>query len=369
MVPTNAMNMKLRGYGEKGAGMLKGFRQIATVVSLCSAVALLYACGGGGGGGGGGTPSTSSLGVYSGKTTQATITEASTKETLAGMNDIIPSCTATGVAKTATDEQLKTVMSVVKSVKLLLPPPPAKIAGKTVALISSTPPATQTGSCGGTLSYPTYSHASGTTTVSVKLDNYCTVDSSSGNRTTMNGTVNAVDAGTPTATGPVTTSLTANIPLLTVVEKTAAGAAVSSDTIAMSGFKYVPTAGATTDIDNLPGTMTLTTVEVKSVEGATTKEFKANNVSVTTTKVGTNSQVAFTGTICRGTSGCSAVKTDTPLVTDSNQNFQSGAISFTGTGGSKATLTVVPGFGQTFNVSFNGTPLTGTQLQCDGIGL
>ncbi len=366
MVPTNAMNMKLRGYGEKGAGMLKGFRQIATVVSLCSAVALLYACGGGGGGGGG-TPSTSGLGVYTGKTTTATITEASAKETLAGMTDIVPSCTATGVAKTAADAPLKTVMSAVKSVKLLLPPRPAKIAGKSVALISSTPPATQTGDCGGTLSYPTYSHLSGTTTVSVKLDNYCTIDSSSGNRTTMNGTVNAVDAGTPTATGPVTTSLTANIPLLTVVEKTAAGATVSSDTIAMSGFKYVPTAGATADIANIPGTMTLTTLEVKNVEGATTTEYKVNNVSVTTTKVGTNSQVSFTGTICRGTSGCSAVKTDTPLVTDSNQNFQSGAISFTGAGGSKATLTTVAGTGQTFNVSVNGTPLTGTQLKCDGL--
>lgn len=368
MVLSNTMNKKLRVCGEKGAEMKKELRQIVTVASIGSAVALLYACGGGGGGGGGFVPTGGggggTLGIYTGKTTQATITESSVKETLAGMGDILPSCTATGVAKTATDVQLSTVL---KSVKLLVPQPPAKQVGKSVALLSPSAPSTQTGSCGGTISYPTYSHLSGTTTISVKLDNYCTVDSETGNKTTMNGTINAVDAGTPTNSGPVTTSLTASIPSLTVVEKTAAGATVSSTSIAMSNFQYVPATGATADVSNLPGTMTLATVEVKMVEGTTTKEFKVDNLTVTTTKAGADSQVAFSGTLCRGTSGCSAVATSTPLVTDPNQNFKSGVITFTGAGGSKATLTAVTGTGQNFNVNVNGTNLTGTQLKCDGI--
>ena len=342
--------------------MKRKLRTILEVASLCSAVALFFGCGGSGGST---TPTQTSL--YTGLTAPMTINDVSVKDTLKGMSDLFPSCSATGVGKVVTDEQVKTVLSVVKMAQRMVPKVAVKKTGKAVALVPTTAPLTQTGACGGTLSYPTWSHLSGTTTLSVTLDNYCTVDIITGNKTTMNGTVSAVDAGTPSASGPVTTKITASIPSLAIVEKTASGTLVSSTTIAMTGFEYVPGTGATADISNLPGSVSLTSFEARAVENAKTTEVKVTNLALAISKSGTDSILSISGTICRGSTGCTTLSTGTPLQIDSSQNIKSGAISFTGAGGSIATLTAVSGTGQVFDVYVNGTLLPGAQLSCNGL--
>lgn len=331
--------------------MEKGLKRIAAAASVCTVTALFAACGGGGGGGGGG--------LYSGKTTPANITADSVKSTLASVTDVFPSCSATGVTKTALERT--PVLSVIKIAQKMLPPTVAKKSGKSVALLSTTAPPAKNGDCGGTLSYPTYSHAGGTTTMSVKWDNYCTTDSSTGNKTTLNGTLSAVDAGTPGANGPVTTKLTANIPNLTMVEKNAAGTVISSETITMSGFEYLPAAGASSS--DPTGTIKLSSFEAVDKNN---KQYKLENMNIVTSKAGVDTQVTLSGRIYRGTSGYSDLTTDTPLVIDSNENLKSGAISFSASG-HKATLTAVPGTGQTFTADVDGTPIAGAQLSCSGL--
>jgi hypothetical protein len=333
--------------------------RIAAVASLCSITALFTACGGSS------SNSTSgSASLYSGKTTQANIGVQSVKNTLASVQEVFPSCNATGLSKPVMDEQSKSVLSVIKIAKSALQPAVSKRIGKSVPLISTTAPSGKTGDCGGTLTYPTYSHSSGTTTMSVKWDNYCTTDSV-GNKTTYNGTLSVVDAGTPGASGPVTTKLSASVPILTIVVKNSAGTEISNESVALNGFEYVPATGASAVLSNLPGSTKFTSLEVKDV--IKNKEYKLENVTVTTSKVGTDTQLSMTGRIYRGTSGYSDLATETPLLIDSTQNVKSGTISFTGAGGHKATLTAVPGTGQIFTVDVDGTPIAGAQLNCSGL--
>jgi len=336
--------------------MKRELRRIATVVSLISVTAILSACGGSSSNDGGNSS------LYTGKTDQATISTQSVKDALASVKEVIPSCNATGVTKVVVNDQTNRVLSVIKLAQRTLPPVTAKRVVKSTALFSPNVPAATTGTCGGTMSFPTYSHNSGTTTVSVKWDNYCTSDSS-GNKTTINGTLNAVDAGTPSASGPVTTKLTANIPILSVVEKNAQGVVIAHEDVALNGFEYVPSSGAS--ISNLSGTAKFTSFEVKDFQN--NKAYKLENVNISSSQVGVDTQLSVSGRIFRGTSGYTDLSTDTPIIIDPNKNLKSGAISFTGAGGHKATLTVVPGTGQTFTVAVDGTAVSGAQLQCNGL--
>lgn len=341
--------------------MKRKLRNIMTVVSICSVAALFSACGGKSGSSDtSGTPPS----LYNGKTSQANISVDSVKNSLVSVKEVFPSCNTTGLSKVALSDQAKSVYSLITIARRVLQPAVSKRVGKSVSLISSTPPVPKNGDCGGTLSYPTYSHVSGTTSVAVKWDNYCTTDST-GNKTIYNGTLSAIDAGTPGASGPVTTKLTANVPALTIVEKNAAGTIITSETIALTGLEYVPETGASASVSNLPGSTKFASFEVR--ESITNKEYKLENVITTTSKIGTDTQIVMSGRIYRSTSGYSDLSTDTPLLIDSSQNFKSGVVSFTGAGGHKATLTTVPGTGQTFTVDVDGVPISGVQLKCGGL--
>lgn len=343
--------------------MRKGIRSLTFAASACATVAIFAACGGGGGGGdnggGGGVTPTNPI-----ATTPAAVTVSGVQKTLVDANKFVPSCTATGVAKMLPgNAEFAAVMKAIKLTKAALDKP--KSVGKTVALISSTAPQQMTGDCGGTVTFPTWSHASGTTSIAVNFANYCTRDSITGETTTINGSLSAVDNGTPTNSGPVTSSITANIPALTVVEKNSAGTIIAQDSISLTGFKYVPATGASASLSDLPGTFTLTSVAVNDDKNK--KSIKMDNVSVTTTVSGANTQVAMTGRFYSGKSGYTDVATSN-LVFDANQVATSGNVTFTGAGGSKATLTVNPSPGtgkSSFSMDVGGAP-AGT-MTCDGI--
>lgn len=344
---------------------------LASAVTACATVALLAACGGSSDKGssttttaGGTTTTTVPSGGFN--TSQATITAASVKETLAGLSDMA-SCTTTGITGKLMPSQANGEL-ILKTLKIVMATPTAKSPKKSVALVSTTKPADSTGTCGGTISYPTYSHSNGTTTLTASFANFCSQDSTTGNKTYINGTVNAVDTGTPTASGPVTTKLTANIPSLTIIEKTSAGTTVSSSSLKLSNFVYTPATGASADISNLPGSFTVGSFEASSTEGTTTKSYKVENVSISTTKSGENTSMTMSMRVYRGTSGYSDVATTSPLIIDPDQNLQSGAIKFTGANGTSATITAIPGTGQNFSISVPGdTSLANARLSCDGL--
>jgi hypothetical protein len=343
-------------------------QKMRMAVSLGLVASLLSACGGGGSSSSGSGPDQGGggLGLYTGKTTAAVIDQTSVRTALTGIKDVMPSCSATGVAKSIVNPQVSSVVSVIKIAQSMLLTNVPKKVGKSTALFSPTPPSASYGACGGSLTYPTYSHLNGTTTVSVKWDKYCTVDSITGNKTTYDGTLSSVDAGVSGASGPVTTKLTASIPGLTIKETDSTGnTVISNEAIALSNFSYVPKTGTTATLANLPGTTTFDSFESKDNKNNTS--YKFTNISITSNTVSGGTQLSLGGTVCRSASGCSTLTTDTPLVMDSSSNLKSGAISFTGSGGHKATYTVSGTTGQQFTVAVDGTPVSGVHLNCSGL--
>lgn len=327
----------------------------AAVASICSLAALLSACGSGGNG---------TAPLYNGKTTQANIGVQSVKITLAGVQEVIPSCTATGLAKQVAGRQSESVRAILKITRRALQPALSIRLAKSVSLISTTAPLGLNGDCGGTLSYPAYSHSGGTTTMLLKWDDYCTTDIS-GNKTTYDGTLSVVDKGTPGTAGPVTTKLTAGVPALAIVERNSVGTVISSVKIALTGFEYLPDSGASADPSNLPGSTTLKSLEVKDV--LNNRVYKLADVAATTVKSASDTQLSMTGRIYQGTTGYTELATDNPILIDPTGNLKSGTISFTGAEGHKALLTVVPGVGQNFSVAVDADPIPGVQLNCNGL--
>lgn len=335
------------------------FKQWVLIGLVCTAVATFVACGGDGGGGDG------SVDLYSGKTTQATITTASVQETLASMTEIVPSCTATGVATARAAAITQSAAATLKVVKRGLQPLLVKRSVQKSALLPTTPPASTTGDCGGSVAFPTWNHSDGNTSITIVFSNYCTLDTVSGNKTLLNGSLSVLDDGTPSDLGPITTKVTASIPSLSVIEKDAANTILASATLALSGFEYTPAIGATADISNLTGNMKLTSFE--AIDNLTLETYKVENLDVTVTKNGTDTEVDLAVRLYRSTSGYSDITTFTPLVMDANQNLKSGTILFAGANNTNATLTVVEGVGQNFTIAVNGTPLTGATLNCEGL--
>ena len=348
--------------------MRKEFWRLTVATSICAAVAMLAACGGDSDSGG-------VAAKYPIKNAPAEISVSGVKSTLVNATKFVPSCTAEGVAvgKTALgNEEFAAMMKVLKLSQETLVN--TKKTGKTVGLIPSTKPADIAGKCGGTLSFPTWDHKDGTTKVVIKFTDYCNQDSSSGKKTLINGSISAVDNGTPTASGPVTNFITADIPGLSVVQKDAAGTITASDSFSLTGFKYVPAANASADISNLPGTVTLTSFILN--DDMNKKSIKMGNVTITTAIVSGETQITGSGRFYHGNAGYSdgLISATNPLVIDSNQDIKPGGIvTFTGANASLPAIgTVVVNTGtstgtSSFSLTVGGTA-AGT-LTCDGISL
>lgn len=327
-------------------------------VSMAAIAVLFAACGGDGGGG-----SSSAESLYSGSTSMASMT-------VAGVNDTIDDITASGVDTYGCTSSIVPTKSVSlfnlssEGARALETPLKAMLmvtglaGGKSMAMLDSTPPTADDGECGGHLTYPTWSHSNGNTSIKIVFDEYCNINDA-GNREIITGSLTAYDDGTPSSSGPITTKFTADIPGITITEKNASGTVVLSQSqVALSGLEFVPTVSAVDD-ESLGG-YKVGAMVIKDLSN--NLAYMVKDVTMTTAASGAATQLSFNGTACKSTAGCSTINTDTPVVMD-DDGFQSGVISFTGASNQKTLLTVVPGIGQNFTVTVNGSTLT--QLNCN----
>ena len=287
--------------------------------------------------------------------TAATIDAAGVASALKDFDGIVGICKqATGALRT--ERQLavaKTLRSALSPAARAAPP-----FAKTRLALSTTPPADELGDCGGRYGYRSYSHVNGVTTATLSFENYCTLDSSSGERQLIDGSIAFVNTATPTANGPITTQLVADASKpLTVTLQTAGGAPISSETLSFTGFKTIvgvpggpPTAAS-------PNLMSMTDMTVKNNQ--TGKTYRESNYLLKQyeTPAG-NTEMTFSGRGYRSNGTYFEIATTQPMVQNSDGDYVSGVIAFTGANGSTAVATVVPGSTMQATLTVNGTPVT-----------
>lgn len=235
-------------------------------------------------------------------------------------------------------------------------------AGLNVSKLTSTKPADQFGDCGGRITYPTYSHSSGTTTGTYAFENYCSIDSDTGERTTSNGSITFKDTGTPSSSGPITSKVEASSQSgVTVVTKSSSGTQLSSHKISFTNMVYTPGVPGGSPTASKPDQVSFD--EVTNFDAVTGKTYRQTNLKSTSydTSAG-GQQASVTGRGYRSNGEYFDITTTTPMALNSAGDYTGGQFTFKGANNSVAVLTIVPGSTLQGTMTVNGTPLTSVPL-------
>jgi hypothetical protein len=227
-----------------------------------------------------------------------------------------------------------------------------------ILALSSTPPADQLGNCGGRWGYRNYNHVSGVTTATLAFENYCDLDSTTGNKQFVNGGIGFVNTATPTESGPITTRLEASTTTpLAMVTKSAAGATISAETTSFTNFKMLVGVPGGTPTAAKPNVMSMDEIAVKN--DTTGKSYRETGFLVTQYEnTAGNAEWVVTGRGYRSAGTYFDITTTQPMVENPNGGFLSGELTFTGANNSTAVATVVPGSTPQMKMTVNGAPVT-----------
>jgi len=327
----------------------KGSRSLlylGTGAVAAGAVLLASSCGGGGSGGSSAPPAP----------TAATIDTAGVTSAINDFGGVV------GICKPATSNALRsehklTVAQALRGAMKAAAQPPRAFT-KTRLALGSTPPADTLGDCGGRSGYRNYSHVNGVTTATLAFESYCTVDSLTGEKQTIDGSIAFVNTATPTASGPITTQLSADTSkALTLVVKSSSGAAVSSQTVNFKTFKMVVGVPGGTPTASNPNVMSI--AEMSVTDNDTGKTYRETDYLLRQyeTPTGTT-EMTFSGRGYRSNGTYFDIITSKPIVESNNGDLLSGAITFTGDNGSNAVATLVPGPEMQATLLVNGVLVT-----------
>lgn len=313
-------------------------------IALIALAAFGVSCGGGGGG-----SDDSSSG------TQTQITKSSAKAAATEASSFIPVCSVGG--STATRAGSATLM---RAVALLQQRHETRLLGAATggkrALAASDKPADALGDCGGRLSYgDDYSSSATEVRATLTFSNYCNPDSNTGHQETVNGSLTMVQTLVPSGSSTAMKTFSADSAGgITTVVKDSGGATLTSETLAFTGLLYtVGNPGGTATAVN-PDTLTMTQMsETNNVSGKTRRQSDFSMLGYDTSSGG--SQMSYRMRGYRSGGEYFDVSTTAPIVTDSAGNYTAGALTFTGSGGSSAVLTLVPGPTLQATMAVNGT--------------
>lgn len=319
---------------------------VGTGAMAVGAVFLASSCGGGSSGGSSAPPAA----------TAATIDTAGVTSAINDFGGVV------GICKPVTSNALRsehklTVAQALRSAMQATAQPPRAFT-KTRLALGSTPPADSLGDCGGRSGYRNYSHVSGVTTATLAFEGYCTVDSSTGEKQTIDGSIAFVNTATPTASGPITTQMSADTSkALTLVVKSSSGAAVSSQTMSFTAFKMaVGVPGGTPTASN-PNVMSMG--EMSVTDNDTGKTYRETDYLLRQYETPSgNTEMTFSGRGYRSGGTYFDIVTTKPIVESSNGDLLSGTITFTGANGSNAVATLVPGPEMQATLLVNGVLVT-----------
>lgn len=302
-------------------------------------------------GGGGGSDEDSA--------TPTSITTASAHDAAVEASAYMPMCSTAATASMTGREGaqlVRTALALLQQrhqARVLDAPAPA---GKRALALTSTKPADVLGSCGGRYSYNDYSHNDGITTATVVFTDFCTTDSSTGNQEVVNGSMSFTNTATPTDTGPISTKFEAATGSdgISALVRTTTGTTVSSETVKFSGLLYKVGVPGGDPTSTNPDTMAVGDIRVTDNVSRKTRRQSGFEMTSFDTPSG-GSQVTFQARSYRSNGEYFDVTTSTPIVTDSTGNYTAGALTFTGSGGSTAVATLVPGKTLQATLTVNGT--------------
>jgi len=219
------------------------------------------------------------------------------------------------------------------------------------------------GDCGGSLNQSDV-HANGITTYTWAFNNFCSVDTtvSPAQQTVLNGSMVSREIGTPSASGPIVSSMDLNADQVTMTAKG------ETTVISVSG------ATVTYGVPDTwgPGDPTASNPDRFNVNQATVrftnqnKTHTVSNLSGSAYESSGNSVMAISGGKYATTShGYVNLATGQPIVTDSNGRWVSGSLSLTGSDGNTVLVTPSSSANGVMNVALNGQNQQ-TSLDCSG---
>lgn len=312
-------------------------------LAVVAAAALVASCGGGGGGGETATP--------------AAIDNASVTKAAADFSGLFPLCQPTAGGTSVEGRPSPTIaraQSLLEKYRLMRAQGVPTMKAKAY---TSTPPGPVTGSCGGRMSYPTYSHVNGVTTGVLEFADYCE-GSATGDKDIINGSLSFVNTATPTATGPITSKWEGSTSGLTAVARKADGTVQSSQTVSFDKLAYTVGVPGGTPTAGQPDRLSAAELTLKNNLTGKTYRQSGYDMTVFDTASG-GQQMSMSGRGYRSDGSYFDVATTTPVVTDANSSYVSGAVTFSGANGATAVAAVVPGKTPQFTLTVNGTPVGG----------
>lgn len=286
---------------------------------------------------------------------QATIDMAGVESGIDQVSALVPICqiggSGTGPAMTAPEDVWLARLLGLRRDGLLQ-------ATFAIQALGPTQPADQLGDCGGRRTYTDYSHASGVTRGTLAFQNYCTTNTDTGDRTTVNGEISFVDTGTPSGSGPITTKVEADSPDgIRVETRTAGGVVTSSLNLRITDYLYQvgvpggdPTAAS-------PDRISAKEMRLTNLSTGKVYRHTSYNATLFTTPSG-GEQASVSGRSYRSDGNWFQVATTAPLVSNTDGDVLGGALAFSGAANSTATLTLVPGAILQATMTVNGTPVT-----------
>ena len=309
-----------------------------------AALVLLTACSGGGGAGNSGD--------------QTTIDLAAVENGIEEVSSIIGVC-RTGAGLRSTVDPNPVTDRVAWLARLLQRRPGANLRATWEHLgLGPVKPDDSFGDCGGRITYPSYNHSNGTTTGTLQFDNYCSADFQTGEQSVTNGSISFVNHGTPSASGPITTSTEADSPSgVTLITKTSGGSQLSNQKLSFTDFLYdVGVPGGFPSASN-PDEITLADSRVTDqVSGKSYRQSDLDLIQFTTASGG--QQQTMSARLYRSSGEYFDMNTTIPVVTNASGAYTGGQFTFTGANGSTAVMTLVPGATLQATMTVNGTPVT-----------
>ena len=314
--------------------------------------------------GGGDEEDDGGSGQNGGNTTGAAqINATAVQDSMVWVSDSVPGCKLnTGAARAASVAAaqegiegagvVRQVMSVIAEAK--------KAGGASLA-----PMAVQefAGNCGGTLNLSDV-HANGVTTYTYTFNNFCSVDDSVSppEQSKVNGTMTAREIGTPSANGPIVSSMEASANQLTLIAK--------GETTELTMNKATLTYGVPAAWD--PGDATATNPDRVRIDQATVRFVNQNrthkiaNFSASTYESGGDNVLNISsGTYTTTTHGYLNLTTGQPIIMNENGDWVSGSLNLVGSDGNTVVVTPSSSANGVMNVALNGTAL-GASLDCSG---
>jgi hypothetical protein len=324
-------------------------------IGTASVCLLLAACGGGGG------DSNDNGGVTPPPVTNqpASIDVASVTKAIPDVSMVIPICRKTTTA--APEVTTKSASGAANSLWLVRLLAARELtggrSGPALKALGSTKPTDVLGDCGGRRGYPSYSHSNGVTTATLTFDNFCSSDSSTGNRQVINGSIAFVNTGTPTASGPITTRIEANSPAgVTLQTRDSTGKVLTSQSASFTNFLSVVGVPGGTPTAAKPDTYQFAEIQYTTQAG---KTYRETDYKLTRFETPTGGEsMSLSGRGYRSDGNYFDVSTTVPVTSDSSGKTTAGELTMSGANGAKAVMTMVPGSTLQATMTVNGTAVT-----------